>query len=146
MSLASWLQLFDRRYPLAPRGGKQRRRLKFTLEELEVDYAPAILVGPNLNVTKSSADDAETSIVVNPTNPLNLFASDTSSGANRYSLDGGATWTDSDTSSIFGGTNGGDQQEAWDQFGNLFMTYFAGGNDNTVVALSVDGGKTFSLL
>ena len=118
------------------------RRVRPRLELLETRVVPSFSVGPNFNITKTAGNEQETSITINPTNPQNLFASSTSGFNQYFSMDGGATWTASDISSIDSGTNGGDQQAAWDQFGNLFMTYFA---TNTVVALSTDGGKTFSL-
>src|SRR5437588_12263012 len=39
--------------------------------------AASLIVGPNLNITKSSANNAETTIAINPLNPNNLFADDT---------------------------------------------------------------------
>jgi hypothetical protein len=107
----------------------------------------ALLVGPNINITKSAENDSETFISLDPTNPLRLFATSTD-GTNvfRYSSDGGVTWNNSDISGVLGGSSSGDQQSAWDNFGNLFVTYFAGASDHTVLALSTDGGATFSLL
>ena len=124
---------------------RKEQRLGCHLEILEDRCTPAMIVGQNVNITKSTDFNQETSIVINPTNPLNLFAADTAGGAFRYSLDGGLTWQDSNISGVLGGGSQGDQQEAWDKFGNLFLTYFAGSNGNTVVALSTDGGKTFNL-
>jgi len=37
-----------------------------------------------------------------------------------------------------------DQQLAWDRFGNLWMTYLLNSNDDILVALSTDGGKSFT--
>ncbi len=108
---------------------------------------PTMAVGPNINVTKSLENNSETFISIDPTNPLRLFATSTD-GTNvfKYSADGGATWNNSNISGILGGTSGGDQQSAWDTFGNLFVTYFAGPSNHTVLALSINGGATFSLL
>ncbi len=106
---------------------------------------PTLTVGPNFNITKTQGIEQETSIVINPTNPSNLFAADTAGGTFKYSIDGGVTWLDSDINGVLGGGSLGDQQEAWDTFGNLFLTYFAGPNSNTAVAVSTDGGKTFQL-
>src|SRR5262245_20165923 len=119
--LRQWLQGSSaKRRPAGP-----RRRTWLNVEALETRYAPSFTVGPNINITKSGADDAENAITINPTNPLNLFASSTSSGARRYSLDGGITWANSNFGPIFGGSTGGDDQAAWDEFGNLFNVYFA---------------------
>src|SRR5262249_32750566 len=112
---------------------------------LETRDAPAITVGPIINITKSAGDDQETSIVNNPSNPQQMFATDTAPFVNKYSKDGGKTWLDSDLSAVLGGGGQGDQQTYWDNFGSLFMTYFAGNNGNTVVAVSTDGGATFKL-
>ncbi|MEO6753391.1 MAG: hypothetical protein ABIP85_16565, partial [Chthoniobacteraceae bacterium] len=108
---------------------------------------PTLTVGTNINITKSAENNSETFISINPTNPLNLFATSTS-GSNvfKYSTDGGATWNNSNISGVLGGGSGGDQQSAWDNFGNLFVTYFAGASNHTVLALSTNGGATFSLL
>ncbi len=109
--------------------------------------APTLTVGPNINITKSAEDNAETFISIDPTNPQRLFATSTA-GASvfKYSTDGGVTWNNSNISGVLGGGNGGDQQSAWDNFGNLFLTYFAGASNHTVLALSTNGGATFSLL
>ena len=113
--------------------------------QLEDRVVPSFTIGANINITKSAADNAETAITVNPNNPLDLFATSTADSVCVFSTDGGAAWKNSDISSILGGGNGGDQQAAWDNFGNLFMVYFAGTNDETVLALSVDNGATFKL-
>src|SRR5204863_2775886 len=50
--------------------------------------AVTLTVGPNINISKSSANNAEECIAINPRNLLNLFASETWSLMTRYSLDG----------------------------------------------------------
>ena len=78
----------------APSGPLQwRQRYRPRLEFLEDRIAPAtsLLVGPDINITKSTANEAETSIALNPTNPNNLFAIDTATFQGRYSTDGGGT-------------------------------------------------------
>jgi hypothetical protein len=37
-----------------------------------------------------------------------------------------------------------DEQLAWDRFGNLWMTYLVNTNGHVLVALSTDGGLTFT--
>ncbi|OYV88062.1 MAG: hypothetical protein B7Z73_09260, partial [Planctomycetia bacterium 21-64-5] len=125
--------------------------------------AAAVSVGPNINATQSLQDNQETTIAVNPTNPLDIFVADTASTAfgsppdDKYSLDGGKTWSYSDISAIttaIGGASGGDVHAVFDQFGNLFLTEFGasppGGNPlaptlpPTIFARSIDGGKTFT--
>ena len=85
-------------------------------------------------------DQAESTIAINPTNPRNLFASETKSGMTRFSMDGGLTWTNSNLSAIPGSI--GDIQAAWDTFGNLFFTRLSS-NQSVTVARSSDGGATF---
>jgi hypothetical protein len=144
------------RNPAATRRSARKQRLNLlNVEALETRYAPAFtVVGPNVNISKSIVDDAETAIIINPTNPLNLFATSTAgaasviNGGHYFSMDGGVTWSLSSHSAIYGGQSGGDEQMAWDEFGNLFVTYFAIdalGNLDTVVGLSVDGGRTFQI-
>src|SRR5713226_9602817 len=101
------------------------RAVLLNLENLENRITPSFTVGPNINISKSAVENAETSIVVNPTNPLNLFATSTADGSNFYSVDGGVTWLKAQLATgggpNFTGGDGGDQQEAWDNFGNLFL-------------------------
>src|SRR5213079_3200119 len=60
-------------------------------------------------------------------------------------LDGGLTWT-----TMHIGTGGElgeiccDQQLAWDSFGNLWMVYLLSTSDNVPIAVSTDGGLTFT--
>src|SRR2546430_3827214 len=50
------------------------RRTLLGVEPLENRLTPTSLtVGPNINITKSAASDAESAIAVNPTNTKNLF-------------------------------------------------------------------------
>jgi hypothetical protein len=121
------------------------RRLRTTLqcEALEDRFMPTVTIGPNINISQSSASDAETAIAVNPTNTKNLFVTCTATAVFKFSNDGGASWQDSNVGSL--SSSNGDQQLAWDQFGNLFMVTF-GSNGSTVLALSSDGGATFTNL
>jgi hypothetical protein len=62
------------------------------------------------------------------------------------SFDAGATWT----RSVIGAAGDPlgeiccDEQLAWDRFGNLWMTYLVNTSGNILVALSTDGGSTFT--
>src|SRR5262245_62894601 len=104
-SLRSWLAR-----PACTSLARQPRR--FNLEMLETRLTPSFTVGPNINITQSAAGDAETAIVVNPTNPQNLFATSTGDTAHKFSTDGGTTWQDSDLSAVDGGASAGDEQMA----------------------------------
>ena len=93
--------------------------------------------------------EAESVIVVDPTDPNRVFAAtvSVSRGAETagsqevlvsYSDDGGVTWT---RSSYPGACC--HPTAAFDQFGNLFFAYRGEIEDIIHVALSPDGGKTF---
>ena len=105
----------------------------------------SLTVAPNVNITRASGNNAETTIAINPRNPLNVFADDTWSVVGRYSLDGGLTWSTSDVSAL--GTSDGDVSSAFDDFGNLFLVQFSSVSTlQVVVGLSTNGGASFNLL
>ena len=85
--------------------------------------------GPrNVNVSRLTSNQAETSVAINPTDPENIVV--TSNLATfrglleAYSSDGGATWK---TQIIANGDDLGlaccDSSLAFDSYGNLFLTY-----------------------
>src|SRR5262249_35893194 len=156
----SWIpQLTSDRSRLAPRHGKhakarqgrgqlQKGRYKPRLEQLEARTVPSnwAVAGPNVNIDPLAGNQAESTISINPTNPLNRFAQDTLSNVGRFSTEGGQTWKTSDLSAL--PSLNGDVQTAWDQFGNLFMIVLtppckAGVGCNVEFARSSDGGATF---
>jgi hypothetical protein len=105
----------------------------------------------NLNVTAMPGNEAENAIAVNPTNPSNVVAMSTlpdvvAGLAVGVSFDGGQTWS----RRVIGETGDPlgeiccDQQLAWDRFGNLWMTYLLNTSGDVLVALSTDGGSTFT--
>src|SRR5689334_9626909 len=104
--------------------------------------AVTLVVGTNVNITRSAANNAEESIALNPTDPRNLFASESWSLAARYSTDGGTTWADSDTSAF--PALAIDVSASWDSFGNLFLARLGG--SSVVVGVSTNGGASFGLL
>src|SRR3989442_855081 len=87
----------------------RKRHARPTVEFLEGRVVPSFTVGKNVNISKSFGfDDEETAIVINPTNPLNLFATSTAEQAEGgvngwFSTDGGKIWKISDFSQIYGG-------------------------------------------
>ncbi|HEY3208479.1 MAG TPA: sialidase family protein [Actinomycetota bacterium] len=112
---------------------------------------PRLSVSPNVNVSRMAGNQAETTIAVNPTNPNNIaVASNVQFGAKlfkAYSTDGGRSWT---TDLIADGDNLGvaccDPSMAFDEFGNLFLTYLDSKAHLVMMALSTDGGANFSFL
>jgi hypothetical protein len=102
-----------------------------------------LTVGRNINISKSSENNAEECIAINPKNPLNLFVSETWSLMTKYSKDGGVTWSNSDVSALPASI--GDVAAAFDTFGNLFLVRF-GTSDRVAIGLSTNGGTSFTLL
>lgn len=112
--------------------------------------ATAAAPAPN-NVTAMPGNEAENAIAVNPTNPSNIVAMSTlpdvvAGLAVGVSFDDGHTWL----RRVIGAAGDPlgeiccDQQLAWDRFGNLWMTYLVNTSGNVLVALSTDGGLTFT--
>src|SRR5438045_5697292 len=113
--------------------------------------AGAAAPAPNFDVTAMPGNEAEDAIAVNPTDPSNVVAMatlpDVVAGlAVGVSFDEGQTWT----RRVIGGAGDPlgeiccDQQLAWDRFGNLWMAYLLNTNTDVFVALSTDGGATFT--
>jgi hypothetical protein len=107
---------------------------------------------PNINVTAMPGNEAEDAIAVNPTSPSNVVAMSTlpdvvAGLAVGVSVNSGSTWT----RSVIGGSTSDplgaiccDQQLAWDRFGNLWMTYLVNTSGDVLVALSTNGGLSFT--
>src|SRR5512141_2368902 len=100
------------------------------LSVISVSAAPSgsIAVGPNVNVSRLTGNQAETTVAVNPTNPNNVVIVSNVQFGNRlwegYTLDG-TNWV---STQIADGTDGlglacCDPSAAFDSFGNLFLTY-----------------------
>jgi BNR/Asp-box repeat len=112
---------------------------------------PAGAVVPtNFNVSVHAGNDAEDAIAVNPTNPSNVVVMAIGLGPPRTlvvgtTFNGGQTWTRQtfDASSWIGDFCC-DEQIAWDRFGNLWLTYLTISSGNVFVAVSTDGGLTFT--
>jgi hypothetical protein len=105
----------------------------------------------NFNVTAMPGNEAENAIAVNPTDPSNVVAMSTlpdvvAGLAVGVSFNDGQTWT----RRVIGTADDPlgeiccDQQLAWDRFGNLWMTYLVNTNGDVLVALSTDGGSSFT--
>jgi hypothetical protein len=105
---------------------------------------------PNFDSSAMHGNEAEDAIAINPANPSNIVTMatlpDVVSGLfEGVSFNGGKTWTRQviGTGAPLGETCC-DEQLAWDRFGNLWMTYLVNTNGNVLVAVSTDGGLTFS--
>jgi hypothetical protein len=107
---------------------------------------------PNFDSSVLAGNEAEDAIAVNPTNPSNVVTMSSLSDAvaglsENVSFDGGQTWTrrviGSSTSDPLGDICC-DQQLAWDGYGNLWMTYLLNSNGDVLVALSTNGGLSFT--
>jgi hypothetical protein len=107
-------------------------------------------IPPNFDISAMHGNEAEDAIAINPTNPSNVVAMSTlpdvvSGLFEGVSFDGGSTWTRQVIGT--GGQLGQiccDQQLAWDNFGNLWMTYLVNTDGDVLVALSTDGGLSFT--
>lgn len=106
---------------------------------------------PNFDVTAMPGNEAEHAIAANPTNASNVVAMSTlpdvvAGLAVGVSFNGGRTWA----RRVIGAAGGPlgeiccDEQLAWDRFGNLWMVYLVNTNGNILVALSTDGGRSFT--
>jgi hypothetical protein len=106
----------------------------------------------NLDSSAMLGNEAEDAIAVNPTNTSNVVTMsslpDVTAGLSvNVTFNGGRTWA----RRVIGATTSDplgdiccDQQLAWDRFGNLWMTYLLNSNGDVLVALSTDGGKSFT--
>ena len=106
--------------------------------------APLTCLEPVVNVSATSGNQAESFVLVNPTNTNNLVAiSNTNANSifRAYSFDGGTTWTRGTIATNVACCDG---QAAWDTFGNLFVVYINNSVNQINVILSTDGGITFT--
>ena len=116
---------------------------------LERPAPAALTVGTNLNVTKLAGNQTETTVAINPLNPQNLFVASNNGtfptpSVFFFSTNGGANWSASDVSAL--PTACCDESSAWDSFGNLFVTYLTVIGSTAAVAVSTNGGASFTLL
>ena len=121
--------------------------------------AGAVPVTPtNVDVSQRHLNESEEAIAVNPTNPDNIVIvtnvghGEAGLSAGMFegvSFDGGKTWT----RKLIGlggndplGDACCDPSLAFDRYGNLFLTYLFQVEDEVPIALSTDGGLTFSVI
>ncbi len=110
----------------------------------------AISVGPTVNATRSPGYQSETSVAVNPTDPLNAVTGNNVAGADELGIsvttDGGTTWT---YRTIATGKDGlpaacCDPTMAYDAFGTLWYGYLTA-DIRVCILKSSDGGQTFEV-
>jgi hypothetical protein len=113
--------------------------------------AGAAALPTNFDSSVMLGNEAEDAIAVNPTNPSNVVTTSTLPGPvsgifRGASFNRGRSWT----RGVIGGPGDPlgeiccDQQLAWDRFGNLWMVYLAFPFADVPVAVSTDGGLTFT--
>ena len=120
-------------------------------------HADLVTVSANQNLTKATGNQYEATVTINPTNSQLVFMASRNELGGLYtarSTNGGVSWTNK----LIGQSSVpqvgdiprayGNASAAWDNFGNLFLTYLTqstAGSGKTYVSLSVskDGGSTF---
>src|SRR5436305_2420368 len=116
-------------------------------------FAVAATSAPtNFDSSVMPGNEAENAIAVNPRSPPNVVTPpplpDVPAGLSvNVTFTAGHTWSHR----VIGATAGDrlgdiccDQQLAWDRFGNLWMTYLVNSSFDVLVALSTDGGRSFT--
>ncbi len=106
----------------------------------------------NVDVSQRPGNESEEAIAVNPTNPKNMVIfTNIAEGVNGMFLavtfDGGQTWNRrivGDNDNL--GDACCDPSLSFDEYGNLFMTYLYNVENVVPVALSTDGGLSFSVI
>jgi len=106
----------------------------------------------NVDISHRVGNEAEETIAVNPTNPLNIvMVSNIAEGVSgmyaAVSFDGGKTWSGriiGDDDAL--GDACCDPSLSFDEFGNLFLAYLYNVEVQVPVALSTDGGRSFSVI
>jgi Bacterial Ig-like domain (group 3)/von Willebrand factor type D domain len=116
-----------------------------------------ITSSPDVNTSKMANYQNECSIIKNPTNHQELFASCNNATGGLFaarSTNLGVTWTYADPVDMTvadGDPSQGpsaccDPTLAWDTFGNLYLGYIDAAAANIIVLLSTDGGINFTTI
>ena len=112
----------------------------------------ATSIATNFDSSVMAGNEAEDAIAVNPTNPSDVVTMstlpDVPAGLSvNVTANAGRTWSHRVIGATASDPLGAiccDQQLAWDRFGNLWMTYLINSNGDVLVALSRDGGNSFT--
>jgi subtilisin-like proprotein convertase family protein len=143
---------------LRTRSNRRKRSLQVgaVTEVCETRMLLTLTVGPNVNLSRLPGNQDESAIIVNPNNSQQLFASSNNAAGGLFaarSIDGGATWlTSNGPDWLIADGNDSlvsaccDPTLAWDTFGNLYISYISGDLQSIPIAISTDGGATFSQL
>lgn len=144
--------------PLRSRNDRRNRSWKCSLqtEVCESRTLLTLTVGPNVDISQFAGNEDESAIIVNPNDPMQLFASSNHEAGGllaKYSSDGGLTWQNSNgNDELIADGNDNlvdaccDPTLAWDTFGNLYISYISGDLNEIPIAISTDGGATFAPL
>ena len=114
--------------------------------------ATSITVAPPLNVSQEAGSQVEATVAIDPTNPARIFAlgrDETGNLISARSSDGGTTWIHAKVGTGTGSSGlpagWGNTSVAWDDYGNLFVTYLGTiPTTHVIFAVSTDGGATFT--
>ena len=145
---------------LLPKNSRRKTRTQQRSLQVETFETRVLLTrlnpGANVDVSQLAGNQDESAIIVNPSNPMQLFASSNHESGGlfaAYSIDGGFTWLPSNGSDklIADGQDNlvaacCDPTVAWDTFGNLYLSYISLDLQEIPIAISTDGGATFSQL
>ena len=112
-----------------------------------------VILPQNVDVSKRVGNESEEAIAVNPTNPKNIviftnIGESTAGMVLAVSFDGGKSWSSrvvGQGNDLFGDTCC-DPSLSFDEYGNLFMTYLYNVDQVVPIALSTDGGLSFSVI
>ena len=125
-----------------------RRSLLF--EPLEdrtlLSFSPhTFMPSPDVNITQRSGGDAEATIAINPTNPLNMIMGVNAAGAFDTvwnTFDGGANWTAQPIPNFPGSGAGGDPTVVFNSAGLAVYAHLSSGGISS--AVSADGGNNWT--
>src|SRR5215216_192591 len=127
--------------------------LTLTTAEIASAKNENVSISTNVDVSQRAGNESEEAIAVNPTNPNNIVIfTNIAEGKNGMflatSFDGGKTWFSrivGEGDDVFGDTCC-DPSAAFDEYGNLFLSYLYNVENTVPIVLSTDGGLTFELI